>query len=155
MRKQSAGILVHRLKNNKREVFLIHMGGPFWANKDEGGWSIPKGELQEQEDALSAARREFLEETGFNIEGDFIPLNPVRQSSGKIIYSWAVEGEFEASAIKSNLFEIEWPPKSGKMQSFPEADRAEWFTLEKAKTKILKYQQPLIDELIILLKINQ
>jgi predicted NUDIX family NTP pyrophosphohydrolase len=146
MPKQSAGILLYRLKNDQWQVFLIHMGGPFWIKKDEGAWSIPKGEFTSEEDPLAAAKREFLEETGFKIEGNFIEVKPVKQPGGKLIYAWAIEGDCDASAISSNTFEIEWPPGSGKKKTFPEADRAEWFSFETAKSKILKGQQGLIDE---------
>src|SRR5437868_879860 len=133
MPKQSAGILVYRKANNVLQVFLVHPGGPFWKNKDEGAWSVPKGEYESDEDPLEAARREFYEETGHYIDGTFIQLNPVRLKSGKIVNAWAVEGDIDHANIKSNLFEIEWPPKSGRMQSFPEVDRAGWFTIDEAK----------------------
>ncbi len=152
MTKQSAGILLYRIRNKTPEVFLIHMGGPFWAKKDEGAWSIPKGEFTSEEEPLNAAVREFTEETGFAIDGDFIPLQSLKQSGGKIIYAWAVQGDCDASQIKSNLFEMEWPPRSGHKKSFPEADRADWFVPSVAKTKIIKSQQALISELELLLK---
>jgi predicted NUDIX family NTP pyrophosphohydrolase len=148
MAKQSAGILLYRFKEGELQVFLIHPGGPFWIKKDDGAWSIPKGEfLSEEEDAFAAAKREFYEETGFAIEGNLIPLSPLRQKGGKLVVAFAMEGNAAADAIKSNEFEMEWPPKSGKMKSFPEADRAAWFPLEDARRKILQSQLPLIDEL--------
>jgi len=152
MPKQSAGILLFRIRNKSLEVFLVHMGGPFWAKKDEGAWSIPKGEFTNEEEPLNAAIREFTEETGFTIDGDFIKLQPLKQSGGKIIYSWAVEGDCDPSEVKSNMFEMEWPPRSGQKKLFPEADRAAWFSPEAANTKIIKSQQSLIAELELLLK---
>lgn len=152
MGKKSAGILVYRNKKDITEFFLVHPGGPFWKNKDEGAWSIPKGEFADDEDPLNAAKREFKEETGQAIDGAFISLTPVKQKSGKIIYAWAVEADIDPAAIKSNLFEMEWPPKSGKKQEFPEVDRAEWFTTEQAKEKINTSQAALIEELINSLK---
>ena len=146
--KQSAGILLFRLTDSEPEVFLVHPGGPFWKNKDEGAWTIPKGEFDESEDALSAAIREFKEETGFTILGDFKALTPIQQKSGKVVFAWAVEGNADASKIKSNLFEMEWPPKSGRKQSFPEIDKAEWLALSKAREKINSSQVALLDELI-------
>jgi predicted NUDIX family NTP pyrophosphohydrolase len=130
------------------EVLLIHPGGPFWAKKDAGIWSIPKGEYEPDEDPLTAARREFTEETGFTAEGEFIPLKAIRQSSGKIVKAWAVQGDCDASLAQSNLFEMEWPPRSGKIRKFPEADRAAWFPIEAARQKLLKGQQPFLDELV-------
>ena len=147
MAKQSAGILLYRIKSNDLEVFLVHPGGPFWAKKDEGAWSIPKGEFEDEEDPLAAAKREFEEETGLKISGEFIQLDPVKQKSGKMVYAWAVEGDLDPLKIKSNEFEIEWPPKSGKMKSFPEIDKAAWFNLTEAKKKIITGQTGLIKEL--------
>jgi predicted NUDIX family NTP pyrophosphohydrolase len=147
MPKQSAGILLYRVANKNLEVFLIHPGGPFWAKKDDGAWSIPKGEFEDDEEPLSAAKREFEEETGIKISGEFIQLNPIKQKSGKIVYAWAVEGDIDPVKIKSNSFEIEWPPKSGKMKSFPEIDKAAWFNLSDALTKINVGQMSLIKEL--------
>ena len=147
MAKQSAGILLYRIKSNDLEVFLVHPGGPFWAKKDEGAWSIPKGEFEDEEDPLAAAKREFEEETGLKISGEFIELHPVKQKSGKMVYAWAVEGDVDPLKIKSNEFEIEWPPKSGKMKSFPEIDKAAWFDLTEAKKKIIAAQTGLIKEL--------
>src|SRR5215216_3784299 len=133
MPKHSAGVLLYRKLNNELQVFLVHPGGPFWKNKDEGAWSVPKGEYEESEDPLEAAKREFYEETGHYIDGRFTALAPVRLKSGKIIHAWAVEGDVDHHQIKSNLFEMEWPPKSGKTQAFAEVDRAGWFTVEEAK----------------------
>ena len=144
----SAGLLLYR---NKRpgalEVLLVHPGGPFWARKDEGSWSIPKGEFEAGADALEAARREFLEETGSRIEGAFVALAPLRQPSGKLVYAWAVEGDLDTSSIRSNTFSIEWPPRSGRQQEFPEIDRAAWFDIAAARQKILAGQRGFLDEL--------
>jgi predicted NUDIX family NTP pyrophosphohydrolase len=130
------------------EVLLVHPGGPFWAKKDLGAWSVPKGEFAPGEDALEAAQREFEEEIGWPVSGQFIQLAPVKQPGGKIVHVWAVEGDCDASAIRSNTFSMEWPPRSGKMQQFPEIDRAEWFTIEAAKEKILKGQIRLLEQLV-------
>jgi predicted NUDIX family NTP pyrophosphohydrolase len=147
MIKKSAGILLYRRVQGHLEVFLVHPGGPFWYAKDNGVWSIPKGEFSDEEIPLEAAKREFHEETGFVVNGEFRPLNPLKQSSGKIVYAWAVEGNFNDLAIKSNTFSIEWPQGSGKKQEFPEADRAGWFSLDIARQKILKGQMLLLDQL--------
>ena len=147
MPKQSAGILLYRKINDQLEVFLVHPGGPFFKNKDDGVWSIPKGEFLDNEDALIAARREFLEETGQSIDGEFIKLKPVKLKSGKTVYAWAVEGNIDQELIVSNLFEMEWPPRSGKMASFAEVDRAAWFKPAIAKVKVNSAQIALIDEL--------
>jgi predicted NUDIX family NTP pyrophosphohydrolase len=149
--KKSAGILLFRRKKGLMEFFLIHPGGPFWKNKDLGAWSIPKGEFEDEEDPLAAALREFREETGFAIEGNFIELQPVKQKSGKLIFAWAVEKDIDIKEINSNTFSIEWPPKSGKIQHFPEADKGEWFNTPLAKNKINPAQSMLIDELIAIL----
>lgn len=148
MPKQSAGILLYRKSNNVLEVFLVHPGGPFWKNKDDGAWSIPKGEYERDEDPLEAARREFYEETGQYIDGEFIALKPIKQKSGKIVQAYLVAGDIDAGNIKSNLFEIEWPPKSGKMQSFAEVDRAGWFTVDEARIKMNAGQVGLVEELV-------
>jgi len=145
MLKQSAGLLLYRKTNNELQIFLVHPGGPFFKNKDAGVWSIPKGEFLNDEEALTAAKREFKEETGHSIDGHFIPLSPVTLKSGKIVYAWAVEGDIDAQNIHSNLFEMEWPPKSGKKQSFPEIDRGGWFNIEEAKLKINGGQLGLIE----------
>jgi predicted NUDIX family NTP pyrophosphohydrolase len=146
--KQSAGILLYRNTNNQLEVFLVHPGGPFFKNKDEGAWSIPKGEYLEDEDPLTAAKREFYEETGKQIiDGDFIKLQSVKLKSGKVVSVWAIEGDIDAENIQSNVFEIEWPPRTGKIASFAEVDLAAWFNPELAKIKINPAQVALIDEL--------
>lgn len=147
MPKQSAGILLYRKANNQLEIFLVHPGGPFFKNKDGGAWSIPKGEFLHDEDALLAAKREFLEETGQAIDGNFIKLEPVKLKSGKTVHAWAVEGNIDHQNIISNTFEMEWPPRSGKTASFAEVDRAGWFDPEVAKTKVNTAQIALIDEL--------
>jgi predicted NUDIX family NTP pyrophosphohydrolase len=134
---------------------LVHPGGPFWTKKDLGAWSIPKGEFQEGEDPLEAAQREFEEETGFPISGQFIHLSSLKQKSGKIIHAWAVEGDIDPVEIKSNTFELEWPPKSGKMKEFPEIDKAEWFTAPLAKQKINAGQVPFLDTLIQKLDLSE
>lgn len=147
MSKISAGILLYRKENNHPEVLLVHPGGPFWKNKDEGSWTIPKGETNEGEELLPAAIREFQEETGILLSGDFIELKPVKQKSGKFVYAWALEGDIDADKIKSNNFEIEWPIRSGRFQSFPEIDKAAWYDIKKAKQKINPAQAALLDEL--------
>ena len=150
--KISAGILAFRKKKPGFEVFLVHPGGPFWKKKEAGAWSVPKGELDKEEDPLSAARREFEEETGQKIEGSFIQLKPVKLKSGKLVMAWAVEANPDASNITSNIIRVEWPYKSGKWISSPEVDRAEWFSPEQAREKINPAQVNLIDELLELLK---
>jgi len=152
MKKQSAGILLYRFKNKVLEVLLAHPGGPFFAKKNMGAWTIPKGELQEGEEPLLAAKREFFEETGKEIEGEFLSLTPITQKSGKVVFAWAVEGDFDVSILKSNGFTIEWPPKSGISREFPEIDRAQWFSVTVAQQKINPGQLPLIYELIGKLK---
>lgn len=147
MPKQSAGILLYRKMNNRLQVFLVHPGGPFYKNKDTGAWSIPKGEFLDDEDPLSAAKREFREETGTAIEGNFEQLSPVTLKSGKIVHAWAIEGDIDQETVSSNLFELEWPPKSGKKQSFPEIDRAAWFDIEIAKVKLNPAQAAFIESL--------
>jgi len=148
MHKTSAGILLFRREDNGLRVFLVHPGGPFFARKDAGNWSIPKGEIAEGEDALAAALREFEEETGCRPAGAFIPLSPVTQKGGKTVIAWATEGSCNAETIRSNTFSLEWPPKSGRMQEFPEVDRAGWFTVDEAKQKLHPAQVALIDELV-------
>jgi predicted NUDIX family NTP pyrophosphohydrolase len=137
---------VYRVRNGTTEVLLVHPGGPFWARKDEGAWSIPKGEFAD-EDPLEAARREFQEETGFTVSGDFRPLAPIRQTGGKHVFAWAVKGDCDAAAIRSNTFKVQWPPHSGQWKTFPEVDRAAWFSLPQAREKILKSQRSLLDQL--------
>jgi predicted NUDIX family NTP pyrophosphohydrolase len=148
--KKSAGILLFNNDKGKLLFFLVHPGGPFWVKKDEGAWSIPKGEF-ENEEPLAAATREFYEETGFRLDGDFIPLTPRKQKSGKVIYAWALKGDVDAASVKSNLFELEWPPKSGKEREFPEVDKAAWYPLPEALLKINPGQKGFIDELTSLL----
>lgn len=155
MAKQSAGLLLYRSKKNQMEVFLAHPGGPFWVKKDLGSWSIPKGEFQEDEDPLVAAQREFHEETGFSISGEFKPLSSIKQKSGKIVYAWAIAGDVDQTKIKSNTFEMEWPPKSGKMKEFPEIDKAEWFTLAVAREKINPAQAAFLDRLLQILEMRE
>lgn len=152
MPKQSAGILLYRNINNQLQVFLVHPGGPFFKNKDAGAWSIPKGEFSDDEDPLLAAKREFLEETGQPVDGDFIKLFPIKLKSGKTVHAWAVEGDIDHNTIVSNVFEIEWPPRSGKTASFPEVDRAGWFGIDEACIKVNAAQVKLIEELDALLK---
>jgi predicted NUDIX family NTP pyrophosphohydrolase len=149
MPKKSAGLLLYRRNAYSGiEVLLVHPGSPFWRSKDEGAWTVPKGEFDD-EDPLAAARREFQEETGSAPpEGQNIPLTPIKQKNGKIVHAWAVEGDFDPSGLHSNEFEMEWPPKSGRTQKFPEVDRAEWFAPDEAKQKILSGQGALIDELV-------
>ena len=149
MVKKSAGILAYKFVENTLEVFLVHPGGPFWKNKDLGAWSIPKGEFTQEESALDAAIREFKEETGIGISGNFIELSPVKLKSGKIVYAWAIEHDIDISEFKCGSFiEIEWPPRTGKTLSIPEVDKAEWFTTDEAKKKINPSQAALVDELI-------
>lgn len=145
MSKKSAGVLVFRVRNRVPDFLLAHPGGPFWAKKDEGAWSIPKGEFDEEE-PIVAARREFQEEMGSEIEGQFIPLKTLKTSNGKFIYAFAVEAEFDASKVKSNTFQLEWPPKSGVRKDFPEIDRAQWFRYDVAVEKINASQRPFLEE---------
>lgn len=152
MQKMSAGILMYRIINNQLQVLLVHPGGPYWSKKEIGAWSIPKGEYDESENPLEAAKREVKEELGVLVEGNFIELAAVKQKSGKIVKAWAVEFDIDANTIKSNFFEMEWPPKSGKMKQFPEVDKAAWFDTEEAKTKINPAQIPLITELFLRIK---
>ena len=147
MHKQSAGLLLFRRVNEQIEVFLVHPGGPFWSGKDDGAWSIPKGEFTEDEVPLEAAKREFKEETGFTVAGKFYPLHPLKQPSGKVVYAWAVEGNLDSQMVKSNTFPLEWPPRSGEKREFPEVDRAGWFEPDIARIKILKGQAPFLDQL--------
>lgn len=145
--KRSAALLVYRQRPDGIQVFLVHPGGPFWAKKDLGAWSIPKGELEETEDGLAAAKREFLEEVGQTVDGEFIALAPVKQKGGKVVHAWAVEGEVDEAAIKSNEFGMEWPPRSGRKARFPEVDRGQWFTIAEARKRLLSGQLPILDEL--------
>jgi predicted NUDIX family NTP pyrophosphohydrolase len=147
MAKTSAGILLYRKANRGLEVFLVHPGGPFWAHKDTGAWSIPKGEFEADEQPLAAAKREFMEETGYEVNGEFVELIPVKQSSAKTVYAWAVQGDVDADAIRSNTFSMQWPPKSGRYEEFPEVDRAQWFDMHTAKQKIVAGQVGLLEQL--------
>lgn len=153
MNRKSAGLLMYHWKEQELEVLLVHPGGPYWSNKDKGAWSIPKGEFSLDEDSLQVAKREFFEETGFTVSGEFKELNPVKQKSGKVVYAWAVEGSIDASKIISNIFQMEWPPLSEKLQSYPEVDKAHWFSLKEAKEKINGGQIALLDELKSILNI--
>ncbi len=149
MNKRSAGIILYRKNNNEIEVMLVHPGGPFWAKKDAGVWSIPKGEFDDSEEPIAAAKREFEEELGKKVSSkEFIELQPVKSKSRKTVYAFAAEEDFETSTIKSNLCWIDWPPRSGKRIEIPEIDKAEWFSVAAAKKKIVPYMLPLIDELI-------
>jgi predicted NUDIX family NTP pyrophosphohydrolase len=143
----SAGLLLHRSTARGLEVLLVHPGGPFWARKDLGAWSIPKGEVGEGEDLLAVARREFQEETGFAAGGPAIPLGHVRQAGGKVVHAWAVRGDLDPAALRSNTFEIEWPRGSGRMRTFPEVDRAAWFDLAEARRRIVPAQAAFLDAL--------
>ncbi|PBC11471.1 NUDIX domain-containing protein [Mesorhizobium sp. WSM3859] len=148
MPQRSAGLLIHRHIGGVFEFLLVHPGGPFWARKDEGAWSIPKGLIADGEDELKAAKREAEEELGVAIDGDFRPLGSYRQPGGKIVVAWSVEADVDTNAIKSTMFTMEWPPKSGKMKAFPEVDRAGWFSLPEAGLKILKGQRPMLDDFL-------
>jgi len=149
-KKTTAGLLLYR-RCPELEVFLVHPGGPFWTRKDAGAWSIPKGEVEDGEDPLQAAKREFTEETGFTISGEFRSLDPLKQPGGKIIYAWAIEADCDPGQIRSNSFSLEWPPKSGKIQHYPEVDRAAWFNISEARNKILVGQIGFIEQLIAVL----
>ncbi|HUH64605.1 MAG TPA: NUDIX domain-containing protein [Terracidiphilus sp.] len=153
MPKLSAGIVLFRRRESGVEVFLVHPGGPFWKNKDSGAWSIPKGEYASGEDPAAAARREFEEETGFACpSGEPVPLGEVKQPGGKMVTAFALEGDCAADTIRSNFFELEWPPRSGKTQPFPEVDRAGWFALPQARIKLLAGQHPFLDRLAELVR---
>ena len=143
--RKSAGIVLYRKKEEALQFFLVHPGGPFWQGKESGAWSIPKGEFTD-EDPLAAAIREFEEETGQEVHGDFLELTPIRQKAGKMVYAWAVEGDADADAIVSNTFKVEWPYKSGRWQSFPEVDKAAWFSFEEAMEKINPAQVSFLQE---------
>lgn len=145
--KRSAGLIMYRYRKAGLEVLLVHPGGPYWAKRDDGVWSIPKGEYSDGEDPLTAAQREFKEETGCSAKGPFLALTSRRQPSGKWISAWAFEGDCDAGAVKSNTFSMEWPPKSGRQAEFPEVDRAEWFPVHLAKKKLLRGHIGFIDEL--------
>jgi len=151
MAKTSAGLLLFRRPGPDVEVLLVHPGGPLWAKKDDGAWSIPKGELNDDEEPLAAAVRECQEELGVLVSGEFLPLMPLKQPSGKLVLAWAVQADFEPRTLNSNTFQMEWPPRSGNRQAFPEVDQAAWFPPEVARQKILKGQAPFIDQLLTLL----
>jgi predicted NUDIX family NTP pyrophosphohydrolase len=147
MPKTSAGLLLFRDTPEGLQVLLAHPGGPLWAKRDDGAWTIPKGEIDGGEDPLSAARREFEEEMGQAVDGDFIPLGEITQAGGKRVVAWAVRAEFEPASLRSNLFSMEWPPRSGRQQQFPEVDRAQWFDTATARRKLLPSQLPLLEQL--------
>ncbi|HZU09994.1 MAG TPA: NUDIX domain-containing protein [Pseudacidobacterium sp.] len=147
MPKRSAGILMYRRQANGTEVFLVHPGGPFWAKKDLGAWSVPKGEYLPGEDPLTVARREFQEETGLEVSGDFLPLGEEKQPAGKLVSVWAVQGDCSPAGLRSNTFQMEWPPRSGRTVEFPEVDRWEWFSLNEARKRILPGQKVFLEKL--------
>ena len=147
MAKHSAGLLMYRVRDNQLEVLLVHLGGPYWARKDKGAWFIPKGEINPGEDEFAAAKREFREETGIEPRGDFIALGTIKHKGGKIVHAWAFEGDCDPSSIRSNTFTIEWPPRSGKRQEFPEVDRAQFLSVEQAKAKMSPAEFELVDRL--------
>lgn len=147
MPKQSAGILLYRVLGERLEVLLVHPGGPFWARKDAGAWSIPKGEFEAGEEPRAAAFRELREETGWAPSAEDIPLDPVRQAGGKTVHAWAIEADLDPGTLRSNMFSLEWPRGSGREREFPEVDRAEWFPLHEARARILRGQLPLLDDL--------
>lgn len=151
MSKQSAGILVFRRENSIIELLLVHPGGPFFASKDEGAWSIPKGEFEDGNDALAAAKREFAEELGQPIDGVFYPLTAIKQKGGKLVLAWAVEASPDVAQFRSNTFTLEWPPRSGKQQQFPEIDKAGWFGIDEARKKVNVAQSAFIEELVKML----
>jgi predicted NUDIX family NTP pyrophosphohydrolase len=148
MPKESAGLLMYRIRNGQTEFLLAHPGGPLWKNKDAGAWSIPKGELATREEPLAAAQREFEEELGLKPNGPFTELRPIKQKSGKEVYAWAFEGDCDPAQIKSNTFTMEWPPRSGRQQEFPEVDRAAFFGFEQAKAKINPAQVKFLEEVV-------
>ncbi len=147
MARVSAGLLPYRWQDGELEVFLVHPGGPFWARKDAGAWSIAKGELGPGEAPLAAARREFEEETGLVLDGEVIALAPTRQAGGKLVHAFAIEADLDPTSLRSNRFTLEWPPRSGERREFPEIDRAGWFGLEAARKKLLQGQLPLLEDL--------
>jgi predicted NUDIX family NTP pyrophosphohydrolase len=147
MTKQSAGILMYRIGRRGLEVLLAHPGGPYWLKKDQGAWTIPKGEFETNEEPLVAAKREFTEETGFDVRGPFVPLGSIRQKSGKIVHAWGMGGDGDPEGIKSNTFTLEWPPKSGIRQEFPEVDKAGWFSVDEARIKLKPEQLVFVERL--------
>jgi len=149
--KPSAGLVMYRRRTRHIDVLLLHPGGPYWVRKDEGAWTIPKGEIEANEEPLEAARREFEEETGLDPHGEYVPLKQVRMKNGKIVHAWAFEGDWDPSNMESTTFTLEWPPRSGRIQEYPEADSAEWFALAQAKTKIQSGQLSFLKELEALL----
>jgi predicted NUDIX family NTP pyrophosphohydrolase len=155
MPKCSAGLMMYRVRESWLEVFLVHPGGPFWANKDKGAWSIPKGEYAGEEEAFEVAKREFHEETGFVAEGSFVELGSIKQSGGKIVKAWAFEGDCDAERLESNRTHIEWPPRSGHQLEVPEVDRGGWFSIAAAREHLLKSQEPLLDKLCATLPLVQ
>lgn len=148
MGKKSAGLLMYRRHQATLEVLLVHPGGPYWSKKIWRAWSIPKGEIDPGEDPFAAAQREFQEETGLTPSGTFLALEPVKQASGKLVMAWAFEGDCDPALVKSNLFTLEWPPKSGQMKEFPEVDQAAWFSLEEAEKRIIKAQANFLSQLV-------
>lgn len=144
----SGGVLLYRFRGDELQILLVHPGGPFWKKKDEGAWSIPKGQFEENESPLDAAKREFKEETGFEADGNFVDLGSIKQSSKKIVHAWALESDLDETKIVSNNFELEWPKNSGRMKEFPEIDKAGWFNIEQAKKKMQKGQLGFIDKLM-------
>jgi predicted NUDIX family NTP pyrophosphohydrolase len=152
--KKSAGILMYRRAGDGIEVLLVHPGGPFWARKDAGVWSIPKGEYSDGEDPLTAAQRELAEETGCEVDGPFVSLGTIVQKSGKTVFAWGAEGQCDVSAIRSNMVTIEWPPRSGRRLEIPEVDRAEWFSLAVAREKLVAGQGPFVDRLEVALRLS-
>jgi predicted NUDIX family NTP pyrophosphohydrolase len=152
--KQAAGILLYRQSPSGLEVLLAHPGGPLWARKDLGAWTIPKGQFGADESALDAAKREFEEEMGSPARGEFVELGSIRQPSGKIVHAFTAECDFDVSRVKSNLFTLEWPPRSGRQGQFPEVDRAAWFSIEEARKRILKGQEPFLDRLLAAVKVT-
>jgi predicted NUDIX family NTP pyrophosphohydrolase len=151
--RRSAGILLYRLSGGRPEVLLVHPGGPFWARRDAGAWSVPKGEYEDADDPLAAARREFEEETGTALEtGELLELGDVRQKNGKVVSAWAAEGDLDADAVHSNSFTMEWPPRSGRTAEFPEIDRVGWFGIDEAREKLNPAQAEFLDRLLELLR---
>jgi predicted NUDIX family NTP pyrophosphohydrolase len=150
--KVSAGLLVYRHRRGELQVLLVHLGGPFWANRDAGAWSIPKGEVDPAESLLDAARREFHEETGFTVTGEFLPLTPARQRGGKVVHAWAVQGDCDPARLRSKTFSLEWPPRSGVTREFPEIDRATWLSIPEAQRQIVPGQACLVRELATLVR---